>query len=105
ARSTSDHLLRSPHPCPTNAPAAPLVTGQPLAVVVFFWRNPGLPHRSPVLGVALVSLVLMTSVTAVLIRYTDILTGAGRATNAVLVGLVFVVLLLGFLRPAPRFEE
>ncbi|MFC7815907.1 MULTISPECIES: APC family permease [unclassified Streptomyces] len=76
-----------------------------LAVVVFFWRNPGLPRRSPILGVALVSLVLMTSVTAVLIRYTDILTGAGWATNAVLVGLVFVVLLLGFLRPAPRFEE
>ncbi|MDX2938358.1 APC family permease [Streptomyces ipomoeae] len=75
-----------------------------LAVVVFFWRNPGLPRRSPILSVALVSLVLMTSVTAVLIRYTDILTGAGWATNAVLVGLVPVVLLIGIARPAPRSE-
>ncbi|TPQ20067.1 APC family permease [Streptomyces sporangiiformans] len=73
-----------------------------LAVVVFFWRNPQLPRRSSILGVALVSLVLMAGVTGVLVRYTDILTGAGMTTNAVLVGLVPVVLLLGFTRPAPR---
>ncbi|MFI6107544.1 peptidase inhibitor family I36 protein [Streptomyces sp. NPDC051310] len=30
ARSTWDHPLRSPRPCPTNPPSAPPVTGQPL---------------------------------------------------------------------------
>ncbi|MEV2257013.1 hypothetical protein AB0I94_41855, partial [Streptomyces sp. NPDC050147] len=30
ARSTSDHPLTSPHPCPLNAAAATSVTGQPL---------------------------------------------------------------------------
>ncbi|WP_344570620.1 APC family permease [Streptomyces axinellae] len=73
-----------------------------LAVAVFFWRTPGLPRRRPVFAVALVSLVLMTGVTVVLVRYVDVLTGAGGATNAVLVGLVPTVLLLGFARPAPR---
>ncbi|AZS75000.1 amino acid transporter [Streptomyces lydicus] len=70
-----------------------------LAIVAFFWRHRRLPNRAAVLGVALVSLVLMTGATVVLVRHTDILTGAGTATNAVLVGLVPAVFLLGFVKP------
>ncbi|MFH9016725.1 hypothetical protein ACH4C6_36385, partial [Streptomyces sp. NPDC017943] len=54
ARSTSDHPLRSPHPCTANAPTAKPVTGQPLESRAYYdrKRHEGKHHVAALIALA-----------------------------------------------------
>lgn len=65
------------------------------AAVVFFIRRRDLPRRAFLISTSIVAFGLMSWVIYAVIKHLDVLTGAPRATNELLVGVVPAVLLLG----------
>lgn len=65
------------------------------AAVVFFLRRRDMPRRAFLITTSVVAAGLMAWVIFVVIKHLDVLTGAPKATNELLVGVVPAVLLLG----------
>jgi amino acid transporter len=65
------------------------------AAVVFFLRRRDVPRRAFLISTSIVAAGLMAWVIYAVIKHLDVLTGAPKATNELLVGVVPAVLLLG----------
>ncbi len=63
--------------------------------MVFFLRRRDMPRRAFLITTSVVAAGLMAWVIFVVIKHLDVLTGAPKATNELLVGVVPAVLLLG----------
>ncbi|RNM17066.1 APC family permease [Nocardioides pocheonensis] len=65
------------------------------AAVAFFFRRRDVPRRTFLMSTSVVAAGLMAWVIYAVVKHLDVLTGAPRATNEVLVGAVPAILLLG----------
>jgi amino acid transporter len=65
------------------------------AAVVFFLRRRDVPRRAFLISTSIVAFGLMAWVIYAVIKHLDVLTGAPKATNELLVGVVPAVILLG----------